>query len=306
MHPHQSVLLDEILSLFSNLDMSVFVDGTLGAGGHSSSILQNHPEIQTFLGIDQDPDALEIAADRLKSWKNKSLLHKGNFSDLQAHLAFYGIEQVDGILLDLGVSSMQFDRADRGFSLQHDGPLDMRMDPDESLTAAEIVNTWSVGELGRIFRDYGEEKRWRSAARAIVEARPIQTTLELVEVLARVLGRPRRGKIHPSTLVFQALRLTVNREMERIENVIPQAIACLRPGGRLAVISFHSLEDRIVKTQFRYLADDKEQTRGIGGVFITKEPKVKLVTRKPIVPSVEEIAQNPRSRSSKLRVVEKL
>lgn len=305
MAPHLSVLLEEVVQAFSSVKLQSFVDGTLGAGGHSYEILNEHAEIQKFMGVDQDPDALSIAKERLELWKQKIIFQRGNFSDLRKLLDKNGIKQVDGILLDLGVSSMQFDRPDRGFSLQKDGPLDMRMDPEESLTAEEIVNTWSEAELGRIFKRYGEEKRWRAAARAIVNARPINRTLELVEVLSRVLGRPRKGKIHPATLVFQALRLAVNKEIERVEEVIPQAIESLRPGGRLAIISFHSLEDRIVKQQFRYLADDKESSRGIAGVFISKEPTIDLITRKPIVPSDEEIARNPRSRSSKLRVVQK-
>ncbi|CCB90932.1 Ribosomal RNA small subunit methyltransferase H [Waddlia chondrophila 2032/99] len=305
MIPHLSVLLEEVAESFSDVDLKRFVDGTLGAGGHSAEILSAHPEIQRFLGIDQDPDALEIARERLSKWSEKVVFQRGNFSDLKEHLVQNGLEKVDGILLDLGVSSMQFDRPERGFSLQQDGPLDMRMNPEEPLTAAEIVNTWSEAELGDLFKKYGEEKRWRAAARAVAAARPISRTLELVEVLTSVLGRPRKGKIHPATLIFQALRLAVNREIERIEEVIPQAIGCLNPGGRLAVISFHSLEDRIVKRQFRYLADDKESTRGVGGVFISKEPVVNLITRKPIVPGKAEVERNPRSRSSKLRVVEK-
>lgn len=306
MNPHESVLLEEVLIAFSQTKLNVFVDGTLGAGGHSAAILKKHPEIETFLGIDQDPDALKIATKRLNLWKEKVQFQRGNFSDLKEHLANQGIEKIDGLLLDLGVSSMQFDRADRGFSLKNDGPLDMRMDPSESLNAEEVVNTWSEEELARIFRNYGEEKRWRAAARVIVRARPIYTTLELVDVLTAALGRPKKGKIHPATLVFQALRLAVNRELERVETVIPQAMNCLRPGGRLAIISFHSLEDRIVKKQFRYLADDKVNTRGVGGVFLSKDPVVKAVTRKPVAPKVEEIERNPRSRSAKLRVVEKL
>ncbi len=305
MTPHLSVLLDEVVESFSPVNLEYFVDGTLGAGGHSAQILGQHPEIKQFLGVDQDPDALEIASERLAEWSGKAVFQRGNFSELKEHLVKNGMEKVDGILLDLGVSSMQFDRPERGFSLQKDGPLDMRMDPEEPLTAEEILNTWSEAELGRLFKRYGEEKRWRAAARAVVAARPLHRTLELVEVLTSVLGRPRRGKIHPATLVFQALRLAVNKEIERVESVIPQAIDCLRPGGRLAVISFHSLEDRIVKQQFRYLADDKESSRGIGGVFLSKEPVVNLITRKPIVPGEKEIEHNPRSRSSKLRVVEK-
>lgn len=302
---HQSVLLYEVLNIFGSLNLEIFVDGTLGAGGHSFEILSRHPELKLLIGVDQDPDALQIAKKRLSAWKEKVVFQKGNFSDLKSYLQNRRIEKVDGILLDLGVSSMQFDRAERGFSLKNDGPLDMRMDPDNSLTAEEIVNTWKETELGKIFREFGEEKRWKPAAKAIVKGRPVHTTLELVELLSKVLGKPQKGKIHPATRIFQALRLVVNQELEKLQAVIPEAVEYLRPGGRLAVISFHSLEDRIVKKEFRYLADDKESTRGIGGVFISKDPLVNVITRRPIEPAAAEISRNPRSRSAKLRVVEK-
>ncbi len=307
--PHKPVLLNEILESFSGLEIKVFVDGTLGAGGHAEALLAAHPEIECYLGIDQDPSALEIARERLLPWQEKVKFQRGNFSDLTKHLAAHGISQIDAVLLDLGVSSMQLDRAERGFSLMRDGPLDMRMDPDLTLSAFKIINTYSEQELGRIFKEYGEEKRWRAAARVVTEARAqkrIQTTLELVNVLTAAVGRPKRGKIHPATLIFQGLRLVVNQELERVEQTIPKAISCLRPGGRLAIISFHSLEDRIVKQSLRYHAGDKEDTTGFGGVFITKKPSVELVTRKPIAPSDQEIDENPRCRSAKLRVAAKL
>lgn len=183
----------------------------------------------------------------------------------------------------------------------------MRMNPDEELTAAHIINTWTEAELGRIFRDYGEEKLWRKAARGIVDARqekPITTTLQLADILRRILPYTKKG-IHPATLIFQALRICVNKELEVIEKALPLAIDYLAPEGILGVISFHSLEDRIVKNTFRFAADDKMNTSGIGGVFLDKEPTVKLITKKPVVPSESEIAENPRSRSAKLRVVEK-
>jgi 16S rRNA (cytosine1402-N4)-methyltransferase len=307
-YPHLSVLCAEVLRFFSDKHLRVYLDGTLGAGGHAQAVLEAHPEIEIFLAIDQDPDAMQIAKERLKPWEGKLRLIQGNFARLREHLA--GLPQVDGMLFDLGVSSMQLDRPEKGFSFMREGPLDMRMDPHESLTASLVVNTWSERELGRVFRDYGEEKRWRLAAKAIVAARekkPIETTRELAEVLKPAFPYHKcKPGLHPLTLVFQALRICVNRELEVLEEMLPTAIAALAPGGRLGVISFHSLEDRIVKNALRFAADDKEVTSGIGGVFLDKEPQVKLLTRKPVVPSESEIGQNPRSRSAKLRFIEKL
>jgi 16S rRNA (cytosine1402-N4)-methyltransferase len=212
------------------------------------------------------------------------------------------------MLLDLGVSSMQIDVGQRGFSFSKDGPLDMRMDPSNPITAADIVNTWPQKDLARLFRDSGEEKRWKQAAGAIAKERekePINTTGRLVQILYPVLFN-RKKSIHPLTLVFQALRISVNKELDVLKEVLPKAIKRLKKGGRLAVISFHSLEDRPVKQAFNYAASDKESTSGIGGVFLSKDKEVNILTRKPITPSDEEILGNPRSRSAKLRVVEKL
>lgn len=306
--PHTSILLNEIIDYFKEKHLTYFVDATLGAGGHSEAFLKAHPEIELLIGIDQDPVAREIAGKRLAAWADKVKIISGNFSDLQTHLTQLGISKVDGILFDLGVSSMQFDLPEKGFSFMRKGPLDMRMDPTKSLTAAEIVNTWSEGELGRIFRDYGEEKRWRAAARAIVASRkekPIETTLELAEILQKTLPYVKKG-INPATLIFQALRICVNAELEVLKTAIPAAIDLLTPGGRLAVISFHSLEDRIVKNEMRFAASDKFNTDGIEGVFLDKEPIVRPVTKKPVIPSDAEIAGNPRSRSAKLRIIEKI
>lgn len=305
--PHISVLLNELLSFFEGRHLKCFVDATLGAGGHSEAFLKEHDEIELLIGIDQDPVARQIAQDRLTPWKDRVQIFPGNFSDLTTCLKKFNVRQVDGIIFDLGVSSMQFDLAEKGFSFMREGPLDMRMDPTAPLTAAEIVNTWEEGELGRVFRDYGEEKYWRRAAREIVRSRqekPILTTLELAEVLRRALPYSKKG-INPATLVFQALRICVNNELHVLEKVLPAAIECLAPGGRLGVITFHSLEDRIVKNVMRLAASDKVQTSGLCGLFLDKEPIVDLVTRKPLVPSDQEIAENPRSRSAKLRVVEK-
>lgn len=307
-YPHVSVLLHEFLRFYEDKYIRYFVDGTLGAAGHASALLEAHSEIELFIGIDQDETALKIAKERLKPWKDKVLLVKGNFENLKEHLEKNKIASVDGLLFDLGVSSMQFDIPEKGFSFSHDGPLDMRMNADSLLTAEEIINTWAEQDIARVLRDYGEEKQWRQAARVILKAReekPIRTTKELAAVLNPIFSWKKKG-INPLTLIFQGLRIAVNRELDVLEKMLPQALNCLSPGGRLSVISFHSLEDRIVKNVFRYEADDKESSSGIGGVFIDKKPTVKILTRKPIVPTEEEIASNPRSRSAKLRVVEKL
>lgn len=305
--PHTSILLNELLEFYQDKHLNYFVDATLGAGGHSLAFLKAHPEMKLLIGIDQDPVARGIATERLAPWSDRIKIIAGNFSDLQKHLADLGINKVDGIIFDLGVSSMQFDLPEKGFSFMRNGPLDMRMDPSKSLTAAEIVNTWSEGELGRIFREYGEEKRWRSAARAIVAGRqekPITTTFELADILKKAIPYTKKG-INPATLVFQALRICVNGELDVLETGMPIAIDLLNPGGLLGVISFHSLEDRIVKNSMRFAASDKFDTDGICGVFLDKEPIVKLITKKPIIPSDAEIAENPRSRSAKLRIIEK-
>ncbi len=308
MFPHVSVLLEEVRQAFAVKRLYTFVDATLGAGGHAEAILQDHPEIVRFVGIDQDPDARAIAAKRLQPWKDKVIIVPGNFSELSQHLNNLKINTIDGILFDLGVSSMQLDQAEKGFSFSKEGPLDMRMNPEGELTAATIVNTWSEKELARIIRDYGEEKQWRKAAYAIVQERakePIVTTSQLAALLNRSLFRKKK-ELNPATLVFQALRICVNSELEVVEKTIPLAIQKLSKGGRLAVISFHSLEDRIVKRAMQFAASDKWDNSGIGGVFLDKAPEVCLVTRKPLIATEEETNRNPRSRSAKLRIIEKL
>ena len=307
--PHFSVLLKEVLEAFATLHIQTFFDGTLGAGGHAEAILSSHSEIARYIGVDQDPTALQIAKERLSPWSSKLSLKHGNFSQLDSFLQQENVPSADAILVDLGVSSMQLDRPERGFSFMKEGPLDMRMNPQLEVTAADIVNTWSEKELGRIFRDYGEEKQWRKAAYALIkerETRPFTTTSDLTNFLTPILRKHAKKGIHPLTLIFQALRISVNRELEVLETFLSKAMEALAPGGRLAVISFHSLEDRIVKTQMRFEASDKWETSGIGGLFRDKSPSIKLLTRKPIEPTEEEIALNPRSRSAKLRIIEKL
>lgn len=301
--PHISVLRDEVVHLFSAGPLYTFIDGTLGAGGHAEALIKAHPELKQVIGIDQDPVALAIAEERLKGCPIMRFV-RGNFSALGE----MGLPSADGILLDLGVSSMQFDRPEKGFSFMHDGPLDMRMDPDNPLTAEEIINFYPEEQLGRIFRDFGEEKFWRLAAKAIASERakrPIKTTKQLAALLEGALPFKKKG-IHPVTLIFQGLRIFVNRELEVLEAAIPQAIKLLNPGGILAIISFHSLEDRIVKNNFRHLASDKWSTSGFRGVFLDKKPEVELITRKAIAPSEQEMQRNPRSRSAKLRAVKKV
>jgi 16S rRNA (cytosine1402-N4)-methyltransferase len=307
--PHASVLLNEVLSFYEDLSLNYFMDATLGAGGHSQAILKAHPEINLLIGIDQDPVARKIAEESLFPWKQHFKVFDGNFTEFPSFLKQAEVGKLDGILFDLGVSSMQFDLAEKGFSFMHNGPLDMRMNPFNPLTAEVVVNTWSEEDLGMIFRKYGEEKRWRKAAYAIVTARKtesLKTTFDLVNVLKNALPSYNKKGIHPATLIFQALRICVNDELRVIEEALPQAIEYLRPGGRLSVISFHSLEDRIVKNAMRFAASDKVDTSGIGGIFLDKEPLVKILTRKPVTPTLQEIAKNPRSRSAKLRVIERL
>lgn len=309
-YPHKPVLLNECLKAFDGLSLNVFVDGTLGAGGHAESLLKRHPEIQLFIGIDQDESALRIASERLEKgmFKTTIKLKHGNFSNFQAILKSLNVEKVDGILVDLGVSSMQLDQANRGFSFMRSGPLDMRMDQSKLETASDIIHTWSESELAEIFFLYGEEKQSRRIARAIVnerEKKPFESTIELAGFIEKIHRGQRKG-IHPATQVFQALRIAVNEELHRLEAFLPQAVKALKPGGRLAVITFHSLEDRIVKHRFSYYASDKESTSGWRGLFVPKIAEGKLWNRKAISASDEEVNVNPRARSAKLRVFEKI
>jgi 16S rRNA (cytosine1402-N4)-methyltransferase len=307
MKHHLSVMPNEVLAAFAECSCTLFIDGTTGAGGHSKLILEEHPEIRTFIAIDQDPQALEIAKTTLLPWESKVTFIHNNFKNILSVISTLKAPP-DGILLDLGVSSMQLDNHQRGFSFSKDGPLDMRMDTTQPLTAQEIINYWSEDDLGYIFREYGEEKRWRLAARTIVHGRKdheITTTKALVDLLSpHFKWNPKKG-INPLTLIFQGLRIAVNGELEILQKALLDCIQALAPGGRLAVITFHSLEDRIVKNTFRHAADDKESSIGIGGLFLTKIPTVNLITRKALMPKLEEIGINPRARSAKLRVVEK-
>lgn len=311
--PHIPVLPAEVLAALVPPEQvpESIIDGTLGAGGHTKSLLD--AGVQTVLGLDLDPQALEIARTRLADYGDRFISQQRSYETMQAAAQSLGWDAVDGILLDLGVSSMQVDTAERGFAFMQDGPLDMRFNPDAESAqhrAYDLVNYWEASELADIFFNYGEERNSRRIATAITQNRPIETTSQLAEIVKQATPPPKRkkgqpiSKIHPATRVFQALRIAVNDELGVIERTLPQAIDLLRPGGRLAVISFHSLEDRIVKQTFK--AASTEIVSPPGMMLEEKAATVKLITRKPIVAQDAEITDNPRSRSAKLRVIEKL
>ncbi len=306
---HVSVLLDECIQGLNIRPDGIYVDGTLGGAGHSSHIAS---KITTgrLIGIDRDEVALTAAAERLAPYGDRVTLVHSNFCDIASVLARLGIGGVDGILLDLGVSSPQLDDGARGFSYMADAPLDMRMDHSEALTAAAVVNTWSYEELKRILYEYGEERYAPQIALAICKRReqaPVRTTLELVDIIRSAMPPAAlREKQHPAKRSFQAIRIAVNDELGAVSQVMRDAIPCLNPGGRLAVITFHSLEDRIVKNAMAEAAKGCTCPPSFPVCVCGKKPKVRLITRKPIVSGEEELARNPRARSAKLRICEKL
>ena len=302
--PHQPVLYKEIIHALQPRRGGRYVDGTLGAGGHARGILEASVPDGQLLGLDVDPQALALARKILAPYEQRIHLVQASYVSLSAQLAILGWDKVDSIVLDLGASSMQFDTPERGFSFAQEAPLDMRFGPTMLKTAADLVNELSERELADLLYQYGEERDSRRIARAIVKARPLHTTRELVAVIEAV--SPRRGdRIHPATRTFQALRIAVNEELASIEEVLPQAVASLRSGGRLAVISFHSLEDRIVKEFFREQSKDLVNPPYEQIYKEERKATLKEVNRKPITPSDEEIKNNPRARSAKLRIVEK-
>ena len=306
---HISVLLDECIDGLNIKPDGIYVDGTLGGAGHSSEIVKRLTTGH-HIGIDRDPVALKAAGERLASYADRVSLVHSNFCEIRQVLADLEIEAVDGILLDLGVSSPQLDDGSRGFSYMADAPLDMRMNSEDSLTAYDVVNTWSQEELKRILYDYGEERYAPRIAAAICsrrEEKNIETTLELVDVIRSAMpAAALREKQHPAKRSFQAIRIAVNDELGAVEKVMADAIPCLNPGGRLAVITFHSLEDRIVKNAMAAAAKGCTCPPNFPVCVCGKKPKVKLITRKPIVSSDEELERNPRARSAKLRICEKI
>ena len=303
--PHEPVLYQEIIHAIRPQRGQKYVDATLGAGGHAWGILTESSPDGQLLGLDVDPQALALAAERLAEFASRAELVHASHTRLKPELVRLGWTQVNGIVIDLGASSMQFDTPERGFSFLHDGPLDMRFDPRSPLTAADIINTWDERSIAEVIFKYGEERRSRQVAKAILAVRPLETTRQLAELVAGVVGQQSGVKTHPATRTFQALRIAVNDELGAIETTLPQAVEVLAPGGRLAVITFHSLEDRIVKNIFRDLSRDlRDETHPMAPVI--RPAVTRLVQRKPIIPADEEIVKNPRARSAKLRVVEKL
>jgi len=301
---HQPVLYQEIIHALNPTSGGRYVDGTLGAGGHAAGLLAASDPGGQLLGLDVDPQAIELARRTLAPFGERARINLASYTSLAGQLEQLGWQAVDGILLDLGASSMQFDTAGRGFSFLADGPLDMRFDPSNPLTAAEIVNAWPEAELADVIYRYGEEPASRRIAQAIVRARPVNGTRELAEVIEKVLGR--RGPHHPATQTFQALRIAVNDELGAIQSVLPEAVRALKAGGRLAVITFHSLEDRLVKEYFRLESRDCICPPRQPVCTCGHKASLREVTRRPVRPDVEEIHRNPRARSAKLRVAERL
>ena len=306
---HESVMRNEVLHYLNVHMEGVIVDGTLGDGGHTEFILKNTaPEIRV-LAIDRDSSAIERASERLSPFRGRVTLAHGNLGDIKELAAENGITSVVGVLMDLGVSSPQLDTAGRGFSIQHDGPLDMRMDSSQKTSAADLLIKLSDAELACIIKDYGEERYAKRVVRAIrreQEERPITTTGQLSRIVARVVKSSRHSRIHPATRTFQALRIAVNDELEQLKTALAGMMGLLHSTARVAVISFHSLEDRIVKTFFRDEEKGCSCPPKIPICVCGRMPALKILTRKPLVPSEEEVAQNPRSCSAKLRVAERI
>jgi len=301
---HEPVLEREVLEGLSVRPGGHYVDATLGGGGHTRALLEGSAPDGTVLGLDQDPDALDRTRSRLADYGGRFHARRGNFEDI-ASLAEGA--PPDGILMDLGVSSDQLDRPERGFSFRVDGPLDMRMNPDKGVPASEWLDTIDEAELIRVLREFGEERRARVIARRVLEARRngrLDSTLELAEVVERAVGGRRGAARHPATRTFQAIRMAVNREMDALTAGLAGALSLLPVGGRLAVITFHSLEDRLVKQAFRRHEGRDESLPQGGSVWRGDLPRVTRVTRKPRIAAEAEVARNPRSRSAKLRIVE--
>lgn len=310
MFQHKTVLLRETVDGLNIKEDGVYVDCTLGGAGHSSYLLSKLSKDGHLFAFDQDDAALSHAKEILADYAGQVTFIKSNFRYLKEELEELGVAEVDGILFDLGVSSPQLDTPERGFSYHHDAPLDMRMDQHASISAFDVVNHWTYEELVKIFFRYGEEKFSKQVARKIEAARekqPIQTTGELVELIKDAIPAPARRKGgHPAKRIFQAIRIAVNDELKVFEEAIGQAVDLIKPGGRVSVITFHSLEDRICKTAFKQAAALPELPPNLPVIPDEFKPKVKLITRKPIVPLDEELEENNRARSAKLRILEKL
>ena len=306
---HKSVLLEESIEALHIRPDGIYVDGTLGGGGHSYEICRRLSDRGRLIGIDQDAAAIAAATKRLEEFKDRVTIVRSNYCDMKKELGKLGITSVDGVILDLGVSSYQLDEAERGFTYREDAPLDMRMDQRQTLSAKEVVNDYSEMELYRMIRDYGEDRFAKNIAKHIVRARakkPIETTGELCEIIkAAIPAKMRAGTGHPAKQTFQALRIELNHELDVLTQSIDGMIDRLAPGGRLCIITFHSLEDRIVKTRFRTNENPCICPPGFPVCVCGRISKGKVITRKPILPSEQEMEENSRSKSAKLRVFEK-
>ena len=305
---HKSVLLDETIEGLAIKPDGIYVDGTLGGGGHSYHICRNLSKQGRLIGIDQDDAAIEAATARLQEFADRVTIVRSNYCNMKSVLQDLGIDKVDGIVLDLGVSSYQLDTVERGFSYKYDTDLDMRMDRRQTLTAKDIVNNYSEKELFRIFRDYGEEQFSQNIAKHIVRNRQekeIQTTFELNEIIKAAIPAKMRTNGHPSKRVFQAIRIECNKELDVLRDTMDTMVELLNPGGRLSIITFHSLEDRIVKSAYRKYENPCTCPPEFPVCVCGKKPLGKSVSRKPILPSKEELEVNSRSKSAKLRVFEK-
>lgn len=305
---HYSVMLHESIDGLNIKEDGIYIDGTLGYAGHSSEILKKLTTGHLY-SFDQDEEAIEYASERLsKVGKNFTIIHS-NFANMKEKLAELGVDKVDGILFDLGLSSPQIDNAERGFTFMNDAPLDMRMDKSCKLTAEIVVNTYTYDKLTDIFFLYGEEKMSKVIAKKIVnerENKPIKTTKELVNIIEKAVGAKYFNKSHPERQIFQAIRIEVNGELTVLKSVLPDAIDLLKENGRMSVITFHSLEDRIVKQLFKKESEIDDLVKGLPNIPDEYKPKIKLINKKPILPTPEEISENSRSKSAKLRIIERL
>lgn len=301
---HISVLLKEAIDGLNIKEDGVYVDATLGYGGHSSEIVKRLKRGFLF-AFDQDQKAIDYNKELFKDSKNVTIIHS-NFKNLKEELTSRGIESVDGIIFDLGLSSPQIDDAKRGFSFMKDAELDMRMDQSQALSAMVVVNEYDLGRLVDIFYRYGEERYSKEIAKSILRSRPIKTTMELVDVIKSSVPTKYYLTHHPERQIFQAIRIEVNKELTVLESVLPDAIEMLNPGGRISVITFHSLEDRITKSIFKKYSEVNPLVKGLPEIPEEFKPKIKLINKKPILPSEEEINKNSRSKSAKLRIIERV
>ena len=302
---HYSVLLNESIEGLNINKSGIYIDATLGYGGHSSEILKRIPNGKLY-AFDQDIEAINYSKERLSKINNNFTLIHSNFVNMKEELEKRGITQVDGIVFDLGLSSPQIDTASRGFSFQNDADLDMRMNQEQELDAKKVVNSYSYEELINIFFNYGEESLSKQVAKKILDNRPINTTLELVETIKSAVGNKYFNTKHPERKIFQAIRIEVNKELSTLQSVLPDAINLLKKGGRISVITFHSLEDRIVKQLFKKYSEVDDIVKGLPVIPDNYKPLIKLVNKKPILPSSKEIDENSRSKSAKLRIIERI